>query len=335
MQGSLLVSEELPVKSDRFVFLKLRSNPQELAQLGSEAATSYRPFDLYQGVKNGLEKWRHIDNPYGRLKEIQSRLYSQFLLPLAPQLPLFLIGGVKGRSIVDNASPHVRSEAVLSLDLKNCFPSIKPTIIFGVWQGKLGFNPHIAAKLTQVTTYHFKLPQGAPTSPILCNLALYDMASEIDAYARHSGLNFTLYIDDITISGGKKSVLKAINPVIELVQKYGYTINGNKKRTTYKSRQQVSTGLVINEKVSVSRERLESIGHEIRQIALKRHTATKQEINSVRGKIAQVQAVDAKHGTKLELLANKLIVDIVGADTFQRQDKIVWCIRKANCLALK
>src|SRR5690349_1074658 len=78
-------------------------------------------------------------------------------------------GFVRGRSIVDNARPHVNRAVVINVDLADFFPSITAERVTAAWRG-LGWGAEAAAVLTAICTLDGRLPQGAPTSPALSNL---------------------------------------------------------------------------------------------------------------------------------------------------------------------
>src|SRR5437868_11741322 len=117
-------------------------------------------------------------------------------MPLVDSLPSYMTGGLPGRSIKNNSVPHLEQDVVVGLDIENCFPSISHKQVFGTFR-KLGYSTDIASMLTKLTTYQNRLPQGAPTSPLLCNLVLWDSAERISLLASKKGCFFTIYIDDV------------------------------------------------------------------------------------------------------------------------------------------
>jgi RNA-directed DNA polymerase len=187
---------------------------REIEAIAESAGRFYQPFDHRR--ERGRGKWRHIDNPTGNLKAIQARIYKQILQSLA--LPETVTGGVRGRSVRDHAAPHVGQPALVTLDLRACFPRIDHHAINRVFR-RLGYSPTIAHVLTQLTTFQRSLPQGAPTSPALANLALLNLHVELQEIAQERGLVLTQYVDDIAMSGA--GAQDAIEPVVQAIMRYG------------------------------------------------------------------------------------------------------------------
>jgi hypothetical protein len=112
---------------------------------------------------------RLLLKPRGRLNKIQGRI-KRAILDRVPPLP-FVHGGIRGRSIRTNAAPHIGHEAVIAMDIKDCFPSIGPNKVSKVFND-LGIVGEAAAILVALTTFDFQLPQGTKTSPAIANLVL-------------------------------------------------------------------------------------------------------------------------------------------------------------------
>lgn len=196
-------------------------------------------------------------------------------------------GFVPGKSIVDNAKPHVGAFYVYNIDLKDFFHS------FDLNRVKLGlmnapFNlkgdrQKLAFLLASLTTHPFEvdgtvkkvLPQGSPTSPTLTNILCQKLDRRLNGLARRFNLVYTRYADDITFSGnhsflekeGFKEELERLITEDNLLKfktetkTIGPQLNINPKKTHLQKsgyRQEV-TGLLVNKKVNVHKRYIKQI----------------------------------------------------------------------------
>jgi RNA-directed DNA polymerase len=138
---------------------------------------------------------RLIEAPKPRLKELQRQILAELLEKIPPHPVVH--GFRKGRSIQTFAAPHVGKRVVLRMDLQNFFPSISGARIQTFFR-TAGYPEAVADLLggicTNATPHEVwrervkemdpgalwdirklysrpHLPQGAPTSPALANLA--------------------------------------------------------------------------------------------------------------------------------------------------------------------
>ena len=265
---------------------------QVLEDIANQKSKHYHPYSKEELKKDGTVKIRRIDNPSAAIKPIQRRINKVLIQPMCDQLPDYMTGSIKGRGIKHNAKPHVASEAVLCVDISNCFPSISSSMVYSVFKQQFGCSPPVAKLLAKLTTYGDRLPQGAPTSSGLCNLVLLDLSVELHKLATDNGLAFTQYIDDLTFSGSEELLVKTKPYILNCVKKHGFKINERKlKLETHKSRMEV-TGLVVNSKVSVGRKYVREIERDI---------LGKKERAVIKGKIAHVSSVS----TRLAEMLNK------------------------------
>ncbi len=167
-------------------------------------------------------------------------------------------GFERGRSIVDNARPHVGQAVVIHLDVVDFFPSTTSLRIEAYFR-RIGWNAEAAALLTRLTTYEGGLPQGAPTSPRLSNLVNYGLDARLSSYVRRRGGRYTRYADDITISLDRDWGRRArgfVQKTRAMLRACGYRAHGRPKLSIRRRHQrQEVTGLVVNDKVQLSRER--------------------------------------------------------------------------------
>ncbi|WP_297731211.1 reverse transcriptase family protein [uncultured Maricaulis sp.] len=164
---------------------------QDLADL---ADTLYREWDEPK-PKGGT---RRIEDPHKSLKQVQARL-ARILSVISP--PAYLFCPVKGRGPVRNASEHVNAGDCWTLDVKSYFTSTVQAAVFDFFSKKMRIARDLSGILAKLTCVHGRLPTGAPTSPILAFYANKPMWDEVDSLCVEHGLTFTLYMDDLTVSG--------------------------------------------------------------------------------------------------------------------------------------
>lgn len=216
---------------------------------------------------------RSIEAPSAALKALQRTVLHRLLNPL-PFHPA-ATGFVPGRSIVDNARPHAGRGVVINLDLENFFPSITAEQVRKAFRS-LGWGRAAADILTNICTHEGRLPQGAPTSPALSNLACRRLDARLAALARKAGGSYTRYADDITVSFshfGRNEPLRPkpkpverrprsprpasrrlLTSIKRILRQEGFRIQMKKKvRVQRAHQQQTATGLVVNREVNLPR----------------------------------------------------------------------------------
>lgn len=194
---------------------------------------------------------RTISAPSKQLKFVQRWILENILYKneMGPSVH----GFIPGRSIVSNAEPHVNRDLVLGLDIKNFFPSVTLPRVRGLFSS-FGYNEEIAWGLAELATFEFKLPQGAPTSPMIANLITRNMDLEFEKYCRKRLLSYTRYADDISISGGRKLPLY-VNDITQIINDEGFEINSDKTRIVGKGSCQKVTGIVVNDKLNLNKKK--------------------------------------------------------------------------------
>ena len=272
----------------------------EIRQIAAQAGSYYRPFDRRREVGKG--KWRHIDNPIGKLKLIQQKIYRKILINV--QLPGNMLGGVTGFSIKNNARFHIKQTYLITLDLRDCFPSIHDRKVFNVFKNIMGCSNEIASLLTKITTFQHRLPQGAPTSPMLANLTLLPLYDQVGLIANELDLRWTFWIDDIAISGDR--AIEAIEKVIRAIQRNGHAVRHSKIRIMPRNTSQSITGTLVNRKVSFGRKKLEDIRSQITSVA-DQPEIPDYLIQTIRGKIAHVNSLCSIQGAYLTRLADRIL----------------------------
>lgn len=270
---------------------ELHISTDVLKDVATNKSAHYRPFIRLEKKRDGSTKERRIDNPDKAIRQIQKRINKIILKPECAELPLYMTGSIPDRSIRDNAKVHVGSEAILCVDISNCFPSIKSSMVYDVFKERLGCSPPAAKLLTKLTTYGNRLPQGAPTSPSLCNLVLEPMTTELNNLSTGTGLKFTQYIDDLTFSGNKDTLQKHETEILKLVEQYGFEVNARKLKLLTRNTRMEITGLVVNSFVSVGRRYIRRVERDIMR-------GTNEA--TIQGKISHVSSVSKKKAKSLK-----------------------------------
>lgn len=165
-------------------------------------------------------------------------------------------GFERGRSIVDNARPHVGRAVVVRLDVVDFFPSTTAARVEAYFR-RVGWNAASARLLARFTTHDGGLPQGAPTSPRLSNLVNVLLDAQLQRVAGKRHGFYTRYADDIAFSFPKdypKKVRGAIQTARKRLRAFGYRLHGRPKLSVRRRHQrQEVTGLVVNDKVQLPR----------------------------------------------------------------------------------
>ena len=141
-------------------------------------------------------------------------------------------GFLKNHNCVTAASRHIGYAHTISLDISNCFDSIRLCDIDNpiILMGPLKNLPDIAAHKDGT------LAQGFATSPILANIYLIEPISKIKRFLEamfQQNFALTVYADDIQISVNQTSY-QTLNLIIAYVtsvmKTYNLTINPKKTR---------------------------------------------------------------------------------------------------------
>lgn len=301
-----------PIQSPNKLAWLLHVKRSELEALANTAGGHYRSFDILKIKDDGTKKWRHIDNPDESITPTHQAIYRHLLRPLAPDMPDYLTGGMPGKSIIDNAYPHLGQPAIVTLDIRNCFPSINHGMVFKVWREKLGASDSVASILTKLTTLQNRLPQGSTASPIICNLVLSELAAAIDNYASANRLVYTQYVDDITLSGNADAVRKAIEVLIPLVASYGLKLGRGKIVIMDSNELQRTTGLKVNSGLTLPSKKISEMRTEIMRLHSLGNQAKTYEFNSLWGKLNYFKSVDPTRGGALFKFGTEKLVGLSG-----------------------
>ena len=216
---------------------------------------------------------RIITAPTTALKILQRKLSQVLYSVYDPKASVH--GFSPNRSILTNAKLHLHKRFVLNIDLKDFFD----TIHFGRVRGIFIAPPYnlpkeVATVLAQICCFSNKLPQGAPTSPIVSNMVCARLDRQLRWLAEEFKCTYTRYADDITFSttlphfpqeiafeSPKGDDLESLlgERLILTIWDNGFEINESTIRLQHKSRHQGVTGLTVNKFPNVKRDYVRKI----------------------------------------------------------------------------
>jgi hypothetical protein len=284
---------------------------------------------------------RLLEVPKSRLRMHQRRVLHGILDRIPPHE--LAHGFSPGRSLLGFVKPHCGRGLLLRLDLESFFSSVTSARVFGIFRSA-GYPEGVARVLTGICTHRTPehvlnnapeemartseekwrvlkrlaaphLPQGAPTSPALANLAAYGMDVRLASAAASIGALYTRYADDLAFSfdshGARRtSRFHVLAAGIALDE--GFSVQFRKTRFVRRGAAQRLAGLVINEHPNVPRrefDRLKSMLHRAVHrgpdsvSGLRQGSAQAQLL----GRIAWVEQVTPARSKKLRALFARII----------------------------
>jgi hypothetical protein len=221
---------------------------------------------------------------------------------------------------------------LLRLDLSDFFASVSAGRVFGIFR-TAGYEPPVAHVLTGLTTNtvpthvwevvhaagrsaevqsRFRLgrrlaaphlPQGAPTSPALANLAAFRLDRRLNGLADSLGLRYSRYADDLAFSGPRlrRGGARAVSAIASISRDEGFVVNAGKTVLSTAATRQSVCGIVVNASPNVTRaeyDRLKAVLHNAA-----RHGPASQGVSGLRahlrGRIAWVASLNPARGEKL------------------------------------
>lgn len=192
---------------------------------------------------------RKLSVPDEILKRIQRQITDVLLvhMPISRYASAYRFGS----TTLKNARPHVGRPLLLKLDILHFFDSIRYSAVKDA-----AFPPEIYANgirilLAMLCYYKDALPQGAPSSPAITNILLFEFDETMGAWCRERSISYTRYCDDMTFSGDFEP-REVISFVREELRKLGFLLNEQKTHIQRAGQRQSVTGIVVNEKPNVS-----------------------------------------------------------------------------------
>jgi hypothetical protein len=288
----------------------------------------------YTWLARGERPPRVIESPKSRLKAAQRVVLHEILDWIPAHASAH--GFTRGRSALTHAAAHVSQRVVMRVDLEDFFASIAAARVYGILR-TAGYPEAVAHLLTALTTNvvasaawasvprpreaaqiaaHHRLgrrlatphlPQGAPTSPALANLAAFGLDRRLAGLASALGARYTRYADDLTLSGGGLLLARAGDVrrlIARIATEEGFAVNEGKSTLMTRAGRQRVCGIVVNEHRNVARgeyDRLKAILHNAaREGPASQNRAGVPNFRAhLLGRIGWVESVNLARGAKL------------------------------------
>lgn len=288
----------------------------------------------YRWVRRRSGLPRLLEIPKARLKEVQRWLLHEIIDHVAPHHAAH--GFTPGRSVHSHAELHLGRRAVLRLDLRDFFASVSAGRVYGIFRAA-GYQHAVAHTLTGLCTNaispvvwnalkrpsdprlvqpHFwlgrqlatpHLPQGAPTSPALANLAAFALDRRLSGLSAAFDLTYSRYADDLTFSGARltRAAARAVTDLAAtIVRDEGFRLHAAKSTYRGAAQRQVVTGIVVNCTPNVARGEYDRLRATLHRLALHGPGAA-EPVGDVdlrahlRGRVAWVASLHPARGARL------------------------------------
>ncbi|RUR19901.1 RNA-directed DNA polymerase [Legionella sp. km535] len=292
-----------PAKDSLFYKLSSKGRLAKLVSSTVQELKSLTKNDQYHCFTQSKRgKTRPIQEPLPKLDKIHSRIAS---LLCRIETADGLHSGRKGRSNISNASAHIGvGKKVITLDIKNFFPSTKRSSVFDFFYNTMCCSPDIADLLSHICTYDDHIPTGSRLSMPLAYFANKRMFDEMEQTANECNAKMTIYVDDLTFSGEELS--KNFITRIELIaKKYGHKINSSKTRFYAEDAVKLVTGVaVIDNQLKPRNKHLEALFKKTNDWQVNK---SMQSRNCILGYMTYLGSIDSRYKDRARTFRQKAI----------------------------
>lgn len=284
----------------------------------------------------GRSRFRLISIPPKQLMDIQQWIVQNILKYTKPSDASFAYHPDSRPFYA--AEEHCSCEWLLKIDIEDFFHSITERKISSVFY-RLGYQRLLAFELARLCTipiptpnlrsnivgnwpsipnyqcsYEGALPQGAPTSPMLSNLALRELDDRLIALAGKYGMRYTRYADDLAFSckkGRDRSYVERFKRLIlNELSKEGFRPNLRKTVIRGPGTRRIVLGVLVDGPTpKLAREYKDMLRLHLHYLlspeygpskhAERRRTSVSSLYHHVRGLIAWARSIEPEYGAKL------------------------------------
>jgi RNA-directed DNA polymerase len=222
--------------------LRWAGTPGQLRRFSLRADNYSRYVD-----KSKPSKPRLIEAPASRVKEFQARLLD---LLRRIELPDYLHSARPGRSYLTNSASHCGAQGcTITMDIDSFFQSVTLQRVARFFEKELMCVSDVAETLARLLCCDAHLATGSPASPLVSYWAYRELFDAIDRRARLGGGVFTLYVDDMGITGNGIGHTD-IRWIDRLLRGAGLTLKKSKTRLFHADAAKLITGRAFRNGIS-------------------------------------------------------------------------------------
>lgn len=192
--------------------------PMDVHRIAVTAPRRYKNFRILK--KDGVT-YRPVSQPAHEVKHLQ-RAFADLVLNKLPVHSCATAYRPKpGLSLRDNVTPHAENGPILKMDFRDFFPSIQAAdwISYCADNGIFSSSSDVdlsARLLFRRTSRNtpLRLAIGAPSSPILSNILMYDFDDRVFHEVGAQYVTYTRYADDLTFSAPRTGFLQGVQSIV-------------------------------------------------------------------------------------------------------------------------
>lgn len=289
---------------------------RDVWQIASSAPRRYKTYPIPK--RDGGERW--IAQPAREVKLLQRKLLQHYLmeLPVHPAATAY----ERGTSIRHNAAAHVPSGAILKMDFRDFFPSLRQADWTLYATERSLFETPDDIEMSGRILFHrrsssstLRLAIGAPSSPHVSNLLMYEFDRQVTEAVSKDTITYTRYADDMTFSAARTGYLtgvqKKLRRIISNMNNPKLSINDDKTVTATKKYKREVTGLILtnDDRISIGHGRKKSIRAAVHHALTGKLDA--EAMSRLRGLLSFVCDVEPEFILRLELKYGKGEIDSI------------------------
>ncbi len=231
-------------------------------------------FDLRSIISNSPDRYkvyyiekrrggrREIAQPARELKVLQRALNDSVLSKLPVHTAAMAYR--PGVSLRQNALAHSHNGPILKFDFQDFFPSLRAEDwqnycrLHGVFKDEedIELSSKIMFKRKNRRSSTLRLAIGAPSSPALSNILLFDFDEALEKYCSSQKIVYTRYADDLTFSATRTGFLNGVEKFLvkflKATESPRLKLNSDKTVLATKKYKRMITGLIITNDCKVS-----------------------------------------------------------------------------------